>query len=250
MNRKLLYVVVLPTLVTGWLGVNTAVPREAEADITRPCSSNRENCRRPFVFGGKISAGDPVNLVFAGGRSINNYDQCNPPRAKSPECVEENLKRSWENRGDMESRTCDSGGDLAFRRSDGTIVKGESNKSLTTSSTCKDEYHIRIWGDQYHGHELTNRQFGVGAVHHEVRCAVGGACDHKIDMDWEVVENVAVAEFERSTVSEPRWCVESDYYPLGGSAPPGKSKNNYKTGFPSRISWQTRSPGSEGCRGA
>lgn len=219
----------------------------------------------PFVFKGKMSKGDPVNLVFVGGREgLPGEEKCARDFARSPECVEKHFNEAWKAADrEMKARLCDGGADLAFyvgsRYDDATgfprprYRTGESNKSLTTSSTCEDEYHVRIWGDQYHGHNIDRRQWAVGAIHHEKRCKVPGFCKHEIDYNWEFVEDQAVFEFKTRHEGEVTFCAEADYYPLRASNPPGRSKSHYRTGFPSRISFQAIDRSAERgrrCRGA
>jgi hypothetical protein len=191
-----------------------------------------------------------VNLVFAGGRVTTPNDDCLGDNAKGATCIVNMIDRSWgpPDSNHMGERFCDSGAHLQFRTQDGSRrVNPEAQKSMTTSDTCKDEYHVRIWNDEAHGHSPSNHQFGVGAVHHESRCSVPLACGHNIDMNWEDVENEFVRQMARQYGNEFAYCVKSDYYPLAGSNPPGRSKSKYKTGYPSRISFQDKS---EGCSGA
>jgi hypothetical protein len=234
-------------------------PADAGANITREgCIKAHEGgkCHRPFVFFGKAKA-DPVNLVFVGGSQIAlDGPECTDTSARSPECVEVEFQTFWRKRARMGPRLCDAGADLTFwgHSNPKATHSGEANKSLTTSRTCKRQYHVRIWGDQYHGHAIDKRHWAVGAIHHEDRCPVPAPhlgplnpCPHGIDMNWETAENVASKEFATSSEGEGGLCKRNDYYPLAGSDPPGKEKHSYKTGFPTRISFQGTHQ--QGCRG-
>ncbi len=232
------------------LGCLAAGAASAPANITQPgCIRDERDpdrpCRRPFVFLGHIDKGDPTNLVFHGGRVTTPNEDCFDANARSPLCVVNMIRRAWV-ADRMRERFCDSGAELGFRTHDGSRrVYVESDRSMTTSGTCDDQYHVRLWGDTAHGH--STHSWVVGAIHHERRCFVPGFCGHKIDMNWEDVENEAVRQMARHSDNDWEYCVKSDYYPLAGSNPPGKSKSRYRTGYPSRISFQDKDAG---CRGA
>jgi hypothetical protein len=239
-SKRLLFLLAAATAIAAGA---TAAP--AGADLTH---------NGKFVFKGHIDKGDPVNLVFTGGVQPRGYGECDntadqPHEAKGPDCVVKLVEVAWK-RGGMGERLCDGGANLVFYKEGGGTVNPESDKSLTTSFTCKKEFHMRIWTDTHHGH--VTHMFAVGAIHHENRCFVPG-CGHHIDMNWETVEDIAVTQLGASQEGEPSQCTQPDYYPLAGSQPPGKTKSHYKTGRPSRISFQRidhSQPSGRKCRGA
>lgn len=228
-----------------------AITSAAKANITysgcvRDPQEPGPNCHRPFVFEGHINKGDPINLVFHGGAVTTPNADCMGNNARSATCVVNMIGRAWGPNTEMKERLCDSGARLKFRTESGGTVNPESDKSMTTSGTCRREYHVRLWGDTAHGHAANAHKWVIGAIHHETRCFVPVACSHKIDMNWEDVENEAVRQLARQANNEFAYCVEPDYYPLVGSNPPGKKKSKYMTGYPSRISFQDRSAGCSG----
>ena len=116
---------------------------------------------------------------------------------------------------------------------------------MSTSTTCRRQFHIRVWDDVTHGHENGHHNWDVGAIHHETRPWNEGG--HDIDWDWESAENVMIEQMGARQDNEDRHCTYPDYYPLPGSGP-GKIRGFYTNGRVSRVSFQHIEQ-ADGCRG-
>jgi len=188
-----------------------------------------------FVFAPTIREGDPTNLLFAGGSDAQlPAPACTYPNDKSVACAESHVITTWQ-RGSMREHVCNGApqSNMRFRTmAGGTTNRGE-DEATSTSLTCKRQFHIRLWGDTYHGH--ANPVWDVGAVHHENRCAEPGFCKHHIDMGWEAAEWVAFREMNR------RYCAYYGEYQFPGSG--GKLHGHYSDGYLTRISFSPRSSG-------
>lgn len=196
-----------------------------------------------FVFRPTINHGDPVNILFHGGQDPDIHLNCDEDKRRSSECVAIHTRVDWK-RGAMAGRVCSGSGRLTFRKGSGT-ASDTQDESLSTSGTCKRQFHIRVWDDVTHGHENGNHNWDVGAIHHENRPWNEGG--HDIDWDWESAENVMIEQMGARQESEDRHCTYPDYYPLPGSGP-GKIRNFYTNGRISRVSFQHIEQ-SDGCRG-
>jgi hypothetical protein len=192
----------------------------AHADLTK-------NGR--FVFRGRIDHGDPVNLLFAGGT-----DFCSGSRRRSSNCVKTHFENDW-HRGRMTGKFCNGGGRATFYTQDGGIATASQDDNLSTSLTCRTQFHARIWDDAEHGHGDTH-QWVIVAMHHETRPT--SKRGHSIDLHWETVENIAVQQMGRDQggFNDSAHCTYPDYYALPGSGP-GKINNRYTNGRISRISF-------------
>lgn len=237
----------------------TAAAPAAEANLTyKDCYTfnGKRYCRR-FVFrpttyesvqdGTPVKRLDPINILFHGGDSSRDFTEpCRNDRARSIGCVKSHMFAHWTDRGRMDNRFCSPPNQyMSFRRhSGGGYANDKGDMSLTTSRTCKRQFHIRGWDDIEHGHGHSSHQWAVGAIHHEDRkahCVHKDVCDgttHRIDQDWEWAENVAMQEMKAH-------CTHPDYFPLPGSGP-GKWRGRYTNGRISRISFQHRDIGCSG----
>lgn len=188
-----------------------------------------------FVFAPLIREGDPVNLLFDGGTDMGQpTSACGYPNDKSVGCAESHVITTWQ-RGSMREHFCNFApqSDLRFRLPPGGTAHSGEDKATSTSNTCKNQFHLRLWSDSHAGDPTP--AWDVGAAHHEQRCAVLGACKHHIDMDWEAVEWVTFRQMNRN------YCAYYGEYPFPGTA--GKIHGHYSDGYLTRVSFSPRSSG-------
>lgn len=203
--------------------------------------------RGRFLFAPETSNDDPVNLIQIGGlpASLADDEHCyfQPSFriARTPRCFAEHVGDAWK-RGEMKERNvprCNGKDRLAFRSR--PIRRDQNNRSTSTSSRCKTQYHLRMWDD-----DAVNQPYGewtVGVIYHETRgfcsiCDFETQGDHVVDEHWETSELIALREIIRSTDGEERYCVQDDYRPVPGQTVGRDKRNLYNNGRISRVSVQ------------
>lgn len=191
-----------------------------------------------LVFGPRINHGDPVNLLWFGGRNTNSPCGGN----KDANCV----VRGFDYWDGMRIRFCNGGNDGRLRMltaGGGSTINPSNDTEVSGSTTCKKQYHARIWGDSAHGHPTA--VWALSPIHHENRGAFSGG--HTIDRTWEVAEYDAMEGVGHSG----KFCTYRDWRPLpgsGGKIKANRQQNGYSDGFITRISWQQYSVAGS-CRG-
>jgi hypothetical protein len=210
-----------------------------------PAAADLRIASGQFVFNPTLTdKGDPVTLLFAGGTiSEPNPGGTSPLSCtgKGPQCAALMLKRHWV-RGDMTGRVCNGSGLLGFLGNGNQTVS--QDKNVSTSVTCKRQFHMRIWGDSYHGH--TTPVWNVAGIHHETRGDFSGP--HVVDMSWETVEHIAVLQLGvHHQGVQGAFCTYPNYQRVIGSGP-GKIHGRYSDGKISRISFHWIDHG--GCAGS
>jgi hypothetical protein len=248
-----------------WLGLMVLLAATLVPVVTPGTASANLTNNGKFVFYGQIQEGDPLNLLWFGGIDYSEfgggapfYEDCNHD-PKSAKCVTAHARDTWK-RGFMSVKhfppgiDCNGGlsnGAARFYRASGAStgwVHPQGN--VSTSDTCKRQFHMRVWDDSGHGHGV--RVWDVAGIHHEDRGAFCTSqpiktCNvvHRIDMGWETVENIAVEQFGHRQNAEPSLCTYPDYYPLHGTGP-GNIHGWYSNGRISRISFQDNHQGCSG----
>jgi hypothetical protein len=192
-----------------------------------------------LVFAGRINHGDPVNLLWFGGQSTEAPCGGN----KDANCV----VRAFDYWDGMRIRFCNGGNDGQLRMliaGGGGTVNPANDTEVSGSTTCKKQYHARIWGDSAHGHPTP--VWALAPIHHENRPSFSGG--HTIDRPWEIAEYDAMEGVGHSG----HYCTYRDWRALpgsGGKIKANRQQNGYSDGFITRMSWQQHS-GTRTCHGA
>lgn len=213
---------------------------------TASASADVRDSRGRFLFAPETRNGDPVNLIQIGGtpNSLADDEHCyfQPSFriARTPRCFAQHVGDAWK-RGEMKERNvppfCNGKDGVTFRSQ--PARRDQNNRSTSTSSRCKTQFHLRMWDD-----DAVNSPYGewsLGVVYHETRgfcsfCDLSFTGDHVVDEHWENVENVALWEMSVSTDGEERYCVQHDYRPVPGQFVGRDKDGNFNNGRISRIS--------------
>lgn len=224
--------------------------------------------KKKFVFGAFITSHrpmncddkddpcDPVTVLWAGGRE-NTGGDCEGIFAKSWECVRKHYKDLWQ-AGSMAHHACNGAQDDWLRSSvegGGSLAYAHENDELSTGGrVCSEQqyphwgapsfeqYHVRIWGDEPHGHRDGSHQWAVAPIHHE-HCTRPPFftnhwnCGHVPDQSWETVEAKTVYEMGAGDGSSKNRCTYPHYHALPGSGI--NFQGQASDGWISRISFQT-----------
>jgi hypothetical protein len=133
---------------------------------------------------------------------------------------------------------------------------GASTGYMSTSSTCRTQYHLRLWSSAAYADANPGSadagEWVLAPIHHEhpiVRCVkhVLGVCvlylpDHQIDLEWDQARYIYFHVMTKVHCGDLQW----DYNPESTGYQYGSDVGPY-SGLVSRISLQHRS---EGCTGA
>ena len=222
-----------------------------------------------LVFDPYTKNHDPLNLLFMGGRAISDQECTNLNQSGrkyiSPACVAFLHRLTWRQGpgsfgGRMDSRIC-NGKDTAYFYSEaGTRIAQLNPRSVSTSASCRRQWHVRLWDDEDVHNDLHDAgEWTLGMIYRETRCAVphpGSNCygsgSHKPLGDWEDAEDTEVYQMGKSTNGEPALCTYPDWRVIPGQRP-AKNRGRYSDGKMSRISAQRidpNAPQGHKCEGA
>jgi len=148
---------------------------------------------------------------------------------------------------------CNGGDKLYFKYRDRSAT-AEQLRMLSTSATCHNQWHVRIWGD-YDINPSAPGQWSVATVHYERKNHQHNPLSgHTVVKDWELSENRTMYELQENTSDESRYCGQNDYRPFPGQRPGRDSRGLYNNGRISRLSIQKPSIaqpyGSNRCAGS
>lgn len=199
-----------------------------------------------FVFAPYTGNDDPVSALLFGGLGSFCPSRLHPGVERSPYCLRNMIQASWRANGEIRHRFCNRGGDtLRFRNRDARQTR-RADLEISTSGTCRRQYHVRMWGDYFVN---ARREWTVATVHRETR--PWWRLGHDINMHWESAEEVLAMELRRRSTDDPderRFCVKEDWRPVSGQRP-GRHRGWINNGRITRISSQQPDP-ETGCRGA
>jgi len=177
---------------------------------------------------------DPMTILYMGG-----YHRFTGKNRETMDAIRFMLEADWP--GDMGPKWCNQVKWLRYRLQPGTKMD-ETDGNFSTSHTCDNQWHTRLWNDKEINAEA---QWVVGGVHREMRSIAG---PHTLNMSFEAVEARAIHYMRR-------YCSIRDWRALPG--PAGRFKRSYgsfySNGKISRISMQdvdNSRPTGEKCRGA
>lgn len=235
--------------------------------VARTGTANAELTRDgEFVFLPYTQNNDPVNLLLSGGQGrvpteCYNFNQNRADRSLT--CWRHINDTAWRRKSTrLQSRRCNGRDTLQFAPEPGQRVPVRNQRSDSTSTTCRTQYHVRQWNDAaINESPLDAGEWSVGTVYHETRCGlpapwVGGNCygkgSHRIDQDWETAENTVWYHLTKSTDGETSYCVFPDWRAFPNQTP-GKHRGWYSNGRITRISVSmidASDPPSSRCEGA
>jgi len=209
-----------------------------------------------FVFAPFNNNKDPMNLLQIGGQSGDEIchfqdGQYKERIARTTRCFGSHLGTAWKFNGrprgsEMKERSfvkkCNGPADLRYA---GVRNAVPNTRSLSTSPTCKNQYHVRIWGDYpiNRGAPDYPGEWSVAQAYYEERgffSPVDGETkgDHKVVQDWETTEGRVLHQMKDSEEGESRYCVQPDYRPVPGQIPGRDRRGLYNNGRISRVSVQ------------
>lgn len=229
-----------------------------------------------FVFSAYTTQNhDPVNLLFTGGKSLNDGDRaCTNPNQSgrkfiSPDCVVHMHRTAWRQGpgrvgGRMEPRMCNGRDVERFYPPSGGYVLQTNPRSVSTSTSCRNQWHVRLWSDNDINDQFTNGQWTIGVIYREARCVYApprtgyncyGPGSHKVSEDWQDSEDSEIFEMGTSTDGEPAYCTYPNYRVVPGQRPgkDGRYRGRINDGRISRISPQrinSTAPRGRKCVGA
>jgi len=205
-----------------------------------------------FVFD-SLTAGnkDPVNVILAGGGADSGDGgaclQPNGRTLRSPRCFRTLVEGSWTD-GHMRIRPCNGEDSLTFR-TPAPKTRPHSDEKISTSDTCKKQFHLRMWGDYYINGGLGHESWTVGVIYHENREPGDvGKGSHHIDRPWEDAERSLIQQlsdfkgYNNDPLGSRPLCTQTDWKVMAGQRP-GKYRRGtqdgggwYNDGRISRIS--------------
>jgi hypothetical protein len=182
---------------------------------------------------------DPMTILYKGGR--NPYTGS---RRETTNAVE-SMADDWED-GDLHPQACNSNKTLVYRLFPGRWLD-ETDLNMSTSGSCKNQWHTRIWNDR----EINpgGAQWEVGGIHREIKRYTHGQFGHRLNMSFEQAEHEAL-QYMSKYCSRPNWRA------LPGSGPEAFERSYgtfYSNGKISRISMKPvdhSQPSGSKCRGA
>ncbi len=199
-----------------------------------------------FVFAPRTDNKDPVSILQIGGDSADEICHYDDGRiARTTRCFGSHLGSAWRFKGtEMKERNfpkC-NGTDRLFFKSRAGQYHTVNLRSLSTHHTCKDQYHVRLWGD-YSVNDVPG-EWTVATTYYEER----GFCsfcdrfetkgDHVVTKHWETVENRVMFQLRASTDGESRYCGRNDFRPVPGQRPGVDKRKLYNNGRISKLSIQ------------
>jgi len=231
-------------------------------------SSASARVRQPngrFVFSPFTKNHDPVSILQIGGSGDDDICRFQSGRlaghtARTTRCFGSHLGSAWRYKGtEMKERNVPkcNGRDKILFKYPGGQKRAENLRSRSTHPRCKDQYHVRLWGDY-----AVNRDFpgewSVATSYYEERgtcsfCDFETKGDHKVTKSWETVENRVMYELLTSTKGETRYCGNNDYRPVPGQRRGRDKRGLFNNGRISRLSVQKPSfvrPRGQECRGS
>jgi hypothetical protein len=202
---------------------------------------------------------DPINLLFAGGGvHADDASQCtnlnqSGRRYITPACVVTLHDLAWRQGpgstgGHMKPRMCNGHDTETFYPQPGSSITQRNPVSVSTSSSCRNQWHLRLWSDADVNDQYTNGEWTVGVIYREKRCALAlrdtdncyGKGSHQIAENWETSEKTEIYQMGTSTNGEPAYCTYPDYRVVPGQRPgkDGNYRGRLNDGRISRISAQ------------
>ncbi len=194
------------TVALMWTTLPLLAPNQANANLKYRGGA--------WAFYGKTKNRDPFTILWMGRFNetmknirghVTDHFRRKGSRMKGPRCT----------------------GDTAYFRSRSGRRSGPPNLRMSTSSTCKNQYHLRVWNDTLHGHS-GRRQWAPATVHREVKDSHLGR--HRLTQKFEVSENIFVHEMSQ----KHEHCTWNDWRRHPGTSV--RSKKHYSNGRISRIS--------------